>query len=136
MPAYVVGTVDEIPVGGRKIVEVAGRSIGIFNVAGEYVALRNRCPHQGGPLCLGVLTGSARVRPWSVPSSSASPQPAWQESSRKASGRDERDHAAEDRRVCKRACASFLLAAAGGHRAAGHPAARHRLHLRYAAAVL
>jgi 3-phenylpropionate/trans-cinnamate dioxygenase ferredoxin subunit len=57
MPSYIVATVDEIPPGGRKIVEVAGRSLGIFNVAGEYYALRNRCPHQGGPLCTGVLTG-------------------------------------------------------------------------------
>jgi 3-phenylpropionate/trans-cinnamate dioxygenase ferredoxin subunit len=52
-----VATVDEIPVSGRKIVEVAGRSIGIFNVDGEFFALRNRCPHEGGPLCLGVLSG-------------------------------------------------------------------------------
>lgn len=57
MSDYIVATVGEIPPGGRKIVEVAGRSIGVFNVAGEYVALRNRCPHQGGPLCSGVLSG-------------------------------------------------------------------------------
>ncbi len=57
MAKYVVATVDEIPVGQRKIVEVAGRSIGVFNVGGEFFALRNRCPHQGGPLCLGPLGG-------------------------------------------------------------------------------
>lgn len=34
-----------------------GRSIGIFNVDGELFALRNVCPHQGGPLCEGVLSG-------------------------------------------------------------------------------
>lgn len=54
---YVVATVGEIPPGGRKIVEVAGRSIGIFNLDGEHFALRNRCPHQGGPLCEGPLWG-------------------------------------------------------------------------------
>jgi len=60
---HVVGRVEEIPPGGRKIVTVAGRSIGIFNVNGEFFALRNRCPHQGGPLCEGLLWGmlSARV---------------------------------------------------------------------------
>ncbi|HEV8638476.1 MAG TPA: Rieske 2Fe-2S domain-containing protein, partial [Chloroflexota bacterium] len=47
---HVVAAVDEIPPGGRKIVEVAGRSIGVFNLGGEFFALRNRCPHQGGPL--------------------------------------------------------------------------------------
>ena len=57
MARYPVATVEEIPVGGRKIVEVAGRSIGVFNVAGRFYALRNRCPHQGGPLCLGVVSG-------------------------------------------------------------------------------
>ena len=54
---FVVGKVDEIPPGGRKIVRVAGRSIGVFNVGGEYHAIRNRCPHQGAPLCEGKLWG-------------------------------------------------------------------------------
>jgi 3-phenylpropionate/trans-cinnamate dioxygenase ferredoxin subunit len=57
MARYVVATTAEIPPGGRKIVEVAGRSIGVFNVGGEFLALRNRCPHQGGPLCEGGLSG-------------------------------------------------------------------------------
>jgi 3-phenylpropionate/trans-cinnamate dioxygenase ferredoxin subunit len=54
---YVVAAVEEIPPGGRKIVDVGGRSIGVFNVDGEYFALRNRCPHQGGALCEGTLWG-------------------------------------------------------------------------------
>jgi nitrite reductase/ring-hydroxylating ferredoxin subunit len=58
LASHVVARVDEIPPGGRKIVEVEGRSIGIFNVGGEFVAVRNRCPHQGGPLCLGTLVGA------------------------------------------------------------------------------
>jgi nitrite reductase/ring-hydroxylating ferredoxin subunit len=57
MASHVVAGVGEIPPGGRKIVEIAGRSIGVFNVNGEYFALRNRCPHQGGPLCAGRLAG-------------------------------------------------------------------------------
>ena len=64
MTKWVVGTVDEIPPGGRKIVEVAGRSVGVFNVGGEFFALLNRCPHQGGPLCLGNTHGF--LRPGSV----------------------------------------------------------------------
>jgi nitrite reductase/ring-hydroxylating ferredoxin subunit len=58
---YVVASADEIPAGGRKIVSVAGRSIGIFNLDGDYFALRNRCPHQGGALCEGTLWGSLRA---------------------------------------------------------------------------
>jgi len=57
MAKYIVAMVEEIPPGGRKIVEVAGRSIGVFNLDGEFFALRNRCPHQGGPLCSGALGG-------------------------------------------------------------------------------
>jgi 3-phenylpropionate/trans-cinnamate dioxygenase ferredoxin subunit len=60
MAKYVVGTVDEIPVGSRKIVFVARRSVGIFNIDGEYYAIRNLCPHEGGPLCEGVLSGLVR----------------------------------------------------------------------------
>jgi nitrite reductase/ring-hydroxylating ferredoxin subunit len=55
---YVVGTLDQIPPGDRLIVDVAGRSICIFNIAGELHGLRNRCPHQGGPLCRGRLVGA------------------------------------------------------------------------------
>ena len=57
MARYVVAAVGEIPPGGRKIVEVAERAVGIFNVGGEFFALRNRCPHQGGPVCEGRLAG-------------------------------------------------------------------------------
>ena len=57
MPKYVVATSDEIPPGERKIVEIGGRSIGVFNIDGEFFAIRNSCPHQGGPLCKGIVTG-------------------------------------------------------------------------------
>jgi 3-phenylpropionate/trans-cinnamate dioxygenase ferredoxin subunit len=58
---HIVASADEIPPGGRKIVDVAGRSIGVFNLDGEYFALRNRCPHQGGRLCEGKLWGVLRA---------------------------------------------------------------------------
>jgi 3-phenylpropionate/trans-cinnamate dioxygenase ferredoxin subunit len=54
---YIVAAVEELPPGARKIVQVAGREIGVFNINGELYALRNVCPHKAGPLCLG------RVRP-------------------------------------------------------------------------
>jgi nitrite reductase/ring-hydroxylating ferredoxin subunit len=56
---YVVGTVDEIPPGGRKIVEIARRSIGVFNVKGRFYAIRNKCPHASGPMCEGITSGLA-----------------------------------------------------------------------------
>ena len=57
---YVVAEASEIESGGRKIVTVAGRSIGVFNLDGEFFALRNRCPHQAGRLCEGKLWGVIR----------------------------------------------------------------------------
>ena len=57
MGRYIVAPVGAIPPGERLIVEIAGRSIGVFNVNGEFFALRNRCPHQGGPLCNGPVSG-------------------------------------------------------------------------------
>ena len=57
MPRHVVATVDEIPPGERKLVTVEGRDIVIFNLSGSYHGLLNRCPHQGGNLCDGVVTG-------------------------------------------------------------------------------
>jgi 3-phenylpropionate/trans-cinnamate dioxygenase ferredoxin subunit len=57
MSRYIVGTVEDIPPGERKIVEIGGRTVGVFNVNGEYFAVLNRCPHQGGSLCSGRQTG-------------------------------------------------------------------------------
>jgi len=60
---HVVCPVADLPPGGRTIVEVGGRSIGIFNVKGSYHALLNRCPHKAAPLCRGevadLVLGSA-----------------------------------------------------------------------------
>ncbi len=56
MAKHVVAAVSEIAPGGRKRVEVKGRSIVLFNLAGEFFALSTRCPHQGGDLAQGHLT--------------------------------------------------------------------------------
>src|SRR5580700_3819770 len=55
MTRHVVASVDEIPAGGRKIVTVNGREIGIFKVGDGFYGLFNRCPHQGAPLCRGAI---------------------------------------------------------------------------------
>ncbi|MBM3265822.1 MAG: Rieske (2Fe-2S) protein [candidate division Zixibacteria bacterium] len=57
MPKYLAAAVEDLPPGTRKIVEIAGRSVGLFNIDGKFYALRNRCPHQGGPLCEGRQSG-------------------------------------------------------------------------------
>jgi nitrite reductase/ring-hydroxylating ferredoxin subunit len=55
----VVAPVGSFPDGERRIVEVGGRSIGVFRVGESFYGIRNRCPHQGGPLCLGHVLGDA-----------------------------------------------------------------------------
>lgn len=54
----VVAPVDDFKSGERRIITVGGRSIGVFRVGDRFYGIRNRCPHQGGPLCRG------RVAPW------------------------------------------------------------------------
>jgi len=53
------GKADLLP-GERRIVAINGRSVGIFNVNGEYYALHNRCPHMAGRLCEGPITGTTQ----------------------------------------------------------------------------
>jgi nitrite reductase/ring-hydroxylating ferredoxin subunit len=62
MAKHVVAAVDEIPPGGRKRVTVGGRALVVFNLHGEFFALADRCPHRGGPLSHGVLTGLLEAR--------------------------------------------------------------------------
>ena len=61
---HVVAKVGDIPVGGKKLVSVKGRDIGVFNVNGEFFALLNKCPHAGASLCHGPHH-RARARPTS-----------------------------------------------------------------------
>ena len=55
----VVAPLSGFPDGERRIVNVGGRSIGVFRVGSHFYGIRNRCPHQGGPLCLGHVLGDA-----------------------------------------------------------------------------
>ncbi|MBB3125540.1 3-phenylpropionate/trans-cinnamate dioxygenase ferredoxin subunit [Paenibacillus rhizosphaerae] len=57
MGRHVIGAAADLPPGKNKIVTVEGRSVGVFNVNGSYYALKNACPHQGAPLCMGRVTG-------------------------------------------------------------------------------
>ena len=55
-----VARTEEIPAGKRKRFEVKGQQISIFNIAGEYFAIYDTCPHKGtAPLIKGTLDGIA-----------------------------------------------------------------------------
>lgn len=57
MARHVVSPVKDLPPGTRRLVRAGERSIVVFNVGGEYFAINDRCPHGGGSLSAGVLTG-------------------------------------------------------------------------------
>jgi nitrite reductase/ring-hydroxylating ferredoxin subunit len=44
--------------GERRIVDLDGRRVGVFNVGGRFHALHDRCPHHGGALCAGPVCGT------------------------------------------------------------------------------
>jgi nitrite reductase/ring-hydroxylating ferredoxin subunit len=57
---HVVASVADVAPGSCKLVTAKGRDIAMFNVGGKFYALANRCPHKGGSLCLGRITGLAQ----------------------------------------------------------------------------
>lgn len=59
-----VGPIEEIPDGERKIIQVDDLSIGVFHHHGQWYALQNRCLHRAGPVCTGTLDGDTLICPW------------------------------------------------------------------------
>jgi nitrite reductase (NADH) small subunit len=55
---------EEVPPGTGRAVEIEGRPIALFNVEGTIHALDGLCPHQGGPLGEGTLSGNVVMCPW------------------------------------------------------------------------
>jgi thiamine pyrophosphate-dependent acetolactate synthase large subunit-like protein/nitrite reductase/ring-hydroxylating ferredoxin subunit len=66
---YRVADVDELPEGRVKTVTAGIHSMALTHIDGEYHAMDNRCPHQGGPLGEGSIekgnNGECMLRcPW------------------------------------------------------------------------
>ena len=59
-----IAETKDVSPGTGKVVEAAGSSIALFNLAGSFHAIDNTCPHMGGPLGEGELTGQAVTCPW------------------------------------------------------------------------
>ncbi len=54
-----VGRLDEIPRRGARVVRAPGGDVAVFRTADDAVfALRDRCPHRGGPLSQGIVFGT------------------------------------------------------------------------------
>ena len=56
---HLVCEADALAPGDRIVRDFDNLSVGVFNVHGRFYALHNRCPHRGGALCLGPVTGTA-----------------------------------------------------------------------------
>ena len=57
MPRHVVTRLSDIPAGTRKLVRVGGRDVVLLNINDQRFALSDTCPHRGGSLSRGKLTG-------------------------------------------------------------------------------
>jgi nitrite reductase/ring-hydroxylating ferredoxin subunit len=60
---YIVGPVSELPPGSSKLVypDRVKSGVGVFNIEGQFYALKNTCPHMGGPLCAGRVRGTTQA---------------------------------------------------------------------------
>ena len=58
-----VTNVENIPPREGRAVTLQGQEIAIFHAGDRYLAIANKCPHKGGPLCDGIVSGTAVVCP-------------------------------------------------------------------------
>lgn len=58
-----VATVDMLPPGSRRVVDVDGVAVAVFNLGGDYCAIEDTCTHDGGELASGELDGEEIVCP-------------------------------------------------------------------------
>ena len=55
---------SEIPETGVIVVEVEGKRLALINLSGEIYAIDDECPHEGGPLSEGTISGEEIECPW------------------------------------------------------------------------
>jgi nitrite reductase (NADH) small subunit len=61
--------IENIPVREGRSVRIGREEIAVFNLGDRFAAIENRCPHSGGPLCDGIVSGATVVCPlhgWKV----------------------------------------------------------------------
>ena len=59
-----VAAAADCPPGSSLETVAEDRIVALYNVAGQFYALDGVCPHQGGPLGKGCLTGEVVTCPW------------------------------------------------------------------------
>lgn len=65
-----IGRIEDIPRQGARVVRTSRGEIAVFRTATDEVfALRDRCPHKGGPLSQGIVAGKTVTCPlhnWNI----------------------------------------------------------------------
>ena len=65
MPEFIrVSASDALPPGSARAFPVGRYDVAVFHVDGEYFALENACPHQGGPIADGWIEERTVTCPW------------------------------------------------------------------------
>lgn len=64
MEQHRISLISDIPSGGARAFEVGGRRIAVFNSDGNFHAIDDTCPHQGGPLSEGMVEDGCVTCPW------------------------------------------------------------------------
>ena len=54
---------ENIPTREGRAVTVENQEIAIFHLEDRYLTISNKCPHKGGPLCDGIVSGTSVVCP-------------------------------------------------------------------------
>lgn len=52
-----VASTTELLPGGKKLLDIDGRAVALFNIEGTFYAIDDVCTHDGGPLAAGQLHG-------------------------------------------------------------------------------
>ena len=58
-----VARCQDIPLREGRAVRLGSREIAIFNLGERFLAVANQCPHRGGPLADGIVSGGRVVCP-------------------------------------------------------------------------
>lgn len=57
-------SVQEVPAGSVKQVQVGGRTLALFHLGDTYHAIDDACPHRGASLAEGDVAGNEVTCPW------------------------------------------------------------------------
>jgi 3-phenylpropionate/trans-cinnamate dioxygenase ferredoxin subunit len=58
-----LASAEELAPGSRRVIDMGGVAVAVFNLGGEFFAIQDICPHDGGELANGELEGEVIICP-------------------------------------------------------------------------